>query len=682
MPPINHTDFPYPLRTIDGEVDVIVDTLLTTDLDVVGTANVNNLFVSGITSIPGGVIDLADIICDSLVVQGATSLNTLNVSSTSVMQGITAGAISTTNLTSTGAVITPTLTSTTSSTGATTTTTLDSTTTTSTTSTISSLGPSLPVFTNASKTLVTLTPTGTGLPVLQTSPTLITPNLGAATSTSLSTGTLTASSVSSAGAVTGASLVTAGSISGGSMTLGTPLAASSGGTGQTSLALVTVGNATTAASATVATSASTISGGGTGTVLVQTSPSITGFITTQTAGTVLTSNGVNTLPTFQTPGVGTVSGVLPVANGGTGVTTSTGSGAVVLNTSPTLNSPSLITPSIGAATGTSLGVTGLITADSVQSNSLVALATTNSASYTSGAIICNGGVGIAGNVNTNASMNVALVFTASVTSAVNSANATSGGTGALQANNGGIGCAKDLWAGGRVLPQSGDNATSASTGALSVPNGGIGCDRDTWVGGAITSNTSQNATSTSSGAVRIPNGGLGCSGDIFCGGTVRGGSFKLGAQAHNLNFDEGIFTPFMQSNTSGNDALIPSITYSSQVGKYQNCNQFTFIYIELVWTVPLGMPGVPISIGGIPGAYFNVEHLLFSDASNLGVTGFANENLQPYQLVNDPVSGRWLVMGFRQVGVTMANTIKVYDGTLAGNTQSIVLNGVLCRTTL
>jgi len=36
-----------------------------------------------------------------------------------------------------------------------------------------------------------------------------------------------------------------------------------------------------------------------------------------------------------------VTGTLPVANGGTGVTTSTGTGAVVLGTSPTLNNPTI-----------------------------------------------------------------------------------------------------------------------------------------------------------------------------------------------------------------------------------------------------------------------------------------------------------------------------------------------------
>jgi hypothetical protein len=45
-----------------------------------------------------------------------------------------------------------------------------------------------------------------------------------------------------------------------------------------------------------------------------------------------------------------VTGTLPVANGGTGGTTSTGSGALVLATSPTLVTPALGTPSSGTLT--------------------------------------------------------------------------------------------------------------------------------------------------------------------------------------------------------------------------------------------------------------------------------------------------------------------------------------------
>jgi len=52
-------------------------------------------------------------------------------------------------------------------------------------------------------------------------------------------------------------------------------------------------------------------------------------------------------PATATSGAVTVAGTLAVANGGTGVGTSTGSGSVVLSTAPTLTSPVLVTPVLG-----------------------------------------------------------------------------------------------------------------------------------------------------------------------------------------------------------------------------------------------------------------------------------------------------------------------------------------------
>jgi len=54
--------------------------------------------------------------------------------------------------------------------------------------------------------------------------------------------------------------------------------------------------------------------------------------------------------------IANLTGTIPVLSGGTGVTAVMGSGSNVLN-----NTPTLVTPIIGAATGTSLEVTGAIT---------------------------------------------------------------------------------------------------------------------------------------------------------------------------------------------------------------------------------------------------------------------------------------------------------------------------------
>jgi hypothetical protein len=88
---------------------------------------------------------------------------------------------------------------------------------------------------------------------------------------------------------------------------------------------------------------------------------VTGSNTTGTGSVVLATSPTLTTPNLGTPSAATLTnatglpivagttGTLSVARGGTGVTTSTGTGSVVLS-----NSPTLVTPTLGAASATSI----------------------------------------------------------------------------------------------------------------------------------------------------------------------------------------------------------------------------------------------------------------------------------------------------------------------------------------
>jgi hypothetical protein len=232
--------------------------------------------------------------------------------------------------------------------------------------------------------------TGTGSVVLSDSPALVTPALGTPASGNLANCTFPTLNQSTTGnAATATALQTARTIGG----------VSFNGTANIDLPGVnTAGNQNTTGTAAGLSATLVATSGGTG----QSSYAVGDllFANTTTAlskladvatGSALISGGVGVAPSYGKIGLTThVSGTLPVANGGTGVTSSTGTGSVVLSDSPTLVTPALGTPASGNlanCTFPTLNQNTTGTAAGLSTTLAVASGGTGQTSYTNGELL-------------------------------------------------------------------------------------------------------------------------------------------------------------------------------------------------------------------------------------------------------------------------------------------------------
>jgi hypothetical protein len=243
-------------------------------------------------------------------------------------------------------------------------------------------------------------------------------------------------------------------------------------------------------------------------------------LTSQVTGTLPIANGgTGTTSTTFANLTTNVTGTLPVANGGTGVTTSTGTGNVVLSTAPTLTSPVLVTPVLGTPASGNFS-SGTFTWPTFNQNT-----SGTAAGLSSTLAVASGGTGVTTSTGTgNVVLSASPTFTGipAAPTASNGTNTTQLATTAFVLNQiGAISAGVTSFSAGTtgLTPSTGTSGNVTLAGTLAVANGGTGTSTPalvqgtgitvsgTWPNQTITATNAGSVTSVTGTAPVVSSGG-------------------------------------------------------------------------------------------------------------------------------------------------------------------------------